>query len=554
MLKSPDIAIGQLYRRATHVRWFLQAVKNPEAVQLKKLFSMIRANEDTAFGKAHKFERIRTIDDYRRHVPAQKYEDLQPYIDRVRQGETRQLTVEQPFMFATTSGTTADPKFIPITNRHLADYTHAFQIHNYHMIEDFPEAAQGRFLVITSNDEEGLCQSGVPYGAVSGLLNRRQPPLIRRHFAVPYELCKVKNVDAKYYLMLRAALAQDVTAILCCNPSSLLLLADQLKEHAGDLVSDLFDGTIRSAYQPPAQYMDAFARCLTPEKERARELDALLERDGTLVPKVAWPNLRVLVCWKGGPMSFYLDKLPDAYGDIPCRDFGYMASEGRGSIPLTDEGAGGVLALTSHFFEFVSEEEAEKAQPRFLLAHELRQGQRYYIYFTTNAGLYRYNINDLIEVDGFFGTTPVIKFVRKGLGISSITGEKLTEEQVLVAVTMAVRQLSVGEIDHCTVEVELGHPPHYVCFVELSSPLPESVRHQFIRVFDDSLKNQNPEYQDKRMTKRLGEPVLRILPPGTYTKIRQQRVLAGAPEAQVKIPMLSSPSSFSKQLAHLNVF
>jgi len=122
---------------------------------------------------------------------------------------------------------------------------------------------------------------------------------------------------------------------------------------------------------------------------------------------------------------------------------------------------------------------------------------------------------------------------------------------VLVALTMAKTQLGLSEVEHCTVEVELGDPPFYVAFAEVSSELPDSVKNQFIRIFDDSLKNQNPEYQDKRATKRLGLPVMRTLPSGTYRKLRQQRVSQGAPEAQVKIPLLSAHSSFTGQLAQI---
>ncbi len=552
MYKRPGlIHLGQIYRRFTHIRRFFKAVKNPQAVQAEKLLGYIRANENSAFGKAFNFDRIRSVEDYQRYVPPCKYEDLEPYIDRVRAGATNQLTRENPFMFATTSGTTALPKFIPITASHIRDYTHAFQVHNYHLIKDYPRAADGRFLLITSNDEEGRTESDIPYGAVSGMLNRRQPEVIRKHFATPYELCKIKNVDTKYYLMLRSALGLDVTALICCNPSSLLLLADQMREHAGDLVADLFDGTVKNAHRPPAIYGDAFGKFFIANKERARQLDKILEKEGTLLPRTVWSNLEILVSWKGGPMAFYLDKLPELYGNMPVRDFGYMASEGRGSIPITSDGSGGVLALTSHFYEFVEEDGHELPNPKFLLAHQLRKGGRYYIYFTTAAGLYRYNINDLIEVVDYQDNTPVIRFVRKGMGVSSITGEKLTEEQVLVALTMAKTQLGLSEVEHCTVEVELGNPPFYVAFAEVSNDLPDSVKNQFIRIFDDSLKNQNPEYQDKRATKRLGEPVMRTLPSGTYMKLRQQRVSEGAPEAQVKIPLLSAHSSFTGQLAQI---
>lgn len=550
---SPDIAIGQLYRSATHIRRFEKAAAAPGAAQEEKLLKIIRANAGSAFGRKHNFDKISSIRDYRKYVPACRYEDLQPYIDALRQGEHNQLTTEDPFMFACTSGTTAQPKFIPINETHLRDYTHAFQVHNYHMITRFPAAARGRFLIITSNDEEGRTASGIPYGAVSGVLNRRQPPIIRRHFAAPYELCKVKDVDLKYYLMLRVALAQGVTAVLCCNPSSLLLLSDQMREHASDLVADIAEGRINSKYAPPEHLAHAFAPYLRPDRQRALELEKIIEREGALLPKFAWPALNVLSCWKGGPMSFYLERLPEHYGNLPVRDFGYMASEGRGSIPLTDEGAGGVLALTSHFFEFVHEDDRDSADPRFYCADELQLNHRYYIHFTTNAGLYRYDINDLVEVVGFHQRTPIIQFVRKGLGVSSITGEKLTEEQVLVALTQAVRQLNLAEISHFTAEVELSNTPFYCCYAELNAHLPDSMRSEFIRIFDHSLKSQNPEYADKRATKRLGMPVLKILPPGTYTRLRQQRVLEGAPEAQVKIPLLSSPQSFSNRLALLEV-
>jgi len=548
-----DIKIGQLARRATHIRHFYNALKNPGETQRAKLKEIVKRHETSAFGVDHKFASISNYADFASRVPHSTYEYFIPYIDKLLVGEKNQLTTDDPFMFATTSGTTATPKYIPITEHHLKDYTHAFQVHNYHLIESFGRAAEGKFLIITSNDQEGFTPGGLPYGAVSGLLNRRQAPIIRRHFAVPYELCTIKDVDIKYYLMLRVSIGQNVTAVLGCNPSSLLLLADQLREHANELIEDLHNGTLNEQYAPPAHLRSAFEPYFTANPKRAKQLSAMLEKAGTLTPQMVWPNIGVMSCWKGGPMSFYLDRLPEFYGNVPVRDFGYMASEGRGTIPISDEGAGGLLALTSHFFEFVSEEDMDAGNMRFQTIEDLKQGGRYFIFFTTNAGLYRYNINDLMEVTGFVEKTPVLKFVRKGIGVSSITGEKITEEQVLVALTQAVKQLNLGEISHFTAEVELGYPPFYICYAELSSSLPDSLKVAFIRAFDQSLRMQNPEYEDKRSTKRLAEPQLKILPQGTYTRLRQQRVAEGAPEAQVKIPLLSSPRSFSGRLALLEV-
>lgn len=545
------VQVGQFFRKIKHVNPFMAGAENPRRTQEAKLLKIIRQNQESIYGREHHFDKIQSIEDFQRLVPPNEYEDLAPYIEASMNGHKRQLTVEDPFMFATTSGTTSKPKFIPITESHMLDYIHAFQLHNYHLAKDFPNVASGSYMILTSNDEEGRVPSGVPYGAVSGVLNRRQPPMIKQFFTLPYEVCKIKDIDQKYYLMLRIGLAKNVTAILACNPSSMILLADQLHEHAADLISDIYSGTIRESYRPPAHLADAFAPYFHANKERAKQLSTLLDKHGTLLPSHVWPELELLSCWKGGPMSFYLNQLPEYYGNVAIRDFGYMASEGRGSIPLTNEGAGGVLALGSHFFEFVPEITMEAGQPKFLTADQLELHGRYYIYFTTSAGIYRYNINDVIEVVGFLNRTPVIQFVRKGMGVSSITGEKLTEEQVRIALSYAVNQLQLKQIQHFTAAVELDHPPYYTLFAELKSDLPEPVRNEFVRVFDHSLQAQNLEYQDKRQSKRLGTPVLNIVPPGTYLKLRQQRVAEGAPEAQVKIPLLSCRTDFSKSLATL---
>jgi GH3 auxin-responsive promoter len=564
-MQNLDLAIGQFYRRHTHVKRFFEGLHNPEAAQMAILTKIIKSNRDSAFGKAHGFANIETYADFKSRVPQARYEGLEPYIDRLRKGEKKQLTQEDPFMFATTSGTTNRPKFIPVTESHLKTYTHAFQVHNYQMIEDNPRTARsGKFLIISSNDEEGRTECGLPFGAISGLLHKRQSPLVKRHFALPYELCKVKQVDLKYYLLLRAAIGQEVAAILGCNPSSFLLLADQMRSRSELLIKQLFDGTCGvdglGCELLPRHIIDAFKPYFKADRDKARHLSRLLDAKGQLLPKDVWPYLKVMSLWKGGSMGFYLEKLPELFGDIPTRDFGYMASEGRGTVPLSDQGAGGPLAVTSHFFEFVPEEDYDPDKPstNFLMAHQLQAGRRYYIHFTTAAGLFRYNINDLMEVEGFHASTPILRFVRKGGGISSITGEKLSEEQVLEALKLSIPILDRFSLEHCTVAARLGHPPYYRCFAESNAQLTSEFLednptlkdnlNRFLFGFDHELQKINPEYADKRQTKRLGLPRLSAVPPGTHIRLRQERVLQGAPEAQVKIPLLATDPGFLAML------
>lgn len=546
-----EVGLGQFYRELTHVNRFKRALGKPGEAQHQKLMEIVRANEGSVYGKKYNFDKVHSVADFQRYVPPTTYDELQPYIEPLLNGKTGYLTAEPPVMFATTSGTTGLPKYIPITESHLLDYAHAFQIHNYQIITDCYNACSGSVLIFTSNDEEGVTPGGVPYGAVSGLLRRRQSSLIQKYFTLPNAVAKIKDVESKYYTMLRLSLCQNVTAVTGCNPSTFLLFADQLLEHADALIADIFDGSVRKRYAPAPYIMEQLSSLLTPNRKRALELEALLKQHGKLTPQLVWPNLSLLSCWKGGPLSFYLDRLPEQWGNVPIRDFGYMASEGRGTIPLADDGAGGVVAITSHFFEFVPEDEMNSESKRYLTVDQLEMGGRYYIHFTTNAGLYRYNINDLVEVVGTESNTPIIQFVQKGGGVSSVTGEKLTEEQVQIALCYAVRQLNLTALDHFTFAVQLGYPPHYVCFVELKQEIPESVSDEFLRVFEQSLQLQNMEYKDKRSTFRLGAPTMQVVPPGTFTKLRQQRVEQGAPEAQVKIPLLTASQKFSETLSNL---
>jgi hypothetical protein len=242
-------------------------------------------------------------------------------------------------------------------------------------------------------------------------------------------------------------------------------------------------------------------------------------------------------------MTLYLRKLPEAYGDVPVRDLGYMASEGRGATPLVNSGAAGVVNVTSHFFEFVPEEEKDSPDATFLTADELESNREYFVYFTTSAGLYRYDINDVVRIVDFYRHTPVVQFVRKGQGMTSITGEKLTESQVTGALVEVVEGGGF-DVEHFTACVEWGEPPRYAFYAELGESMtPERCR-ELVRALEAAISARNIEYEAKRESQRLGAPVLKRVVPGTYQALRQRRVAEGAPEAQVKIPQLSPDMEF----------
>jgi len=453
-------------------------------------------------------------------------------------------------MFALTSGTTGKAKLIPVTQSGMAEYNHALQTQTWQILEEHPAAGSGQFLVTSSRDIEGRTSAGIPYGAMSGLMVRRQPALVRSRFVLPYEISLITNVELKYYLTLRMALSSDVTALSSLNPSTIVLLCQKLQQYAEPLIRDVRNGTADGLGPLPAWLASAVTSRLTPNARRADELSALLRNGGFLQPTEVWPNLAFVTCWKGGTMPLYFRQLQRWFPGLPIRDRGYMASEGCGSIPLTDGGCAGALAVTTSFFEFIPVEARDQPNPPVLTCAELQPNRDYYILFTTSAGLYRYDINDVIRVVDFYHDVPMIEFVRKGRGMTSLTGEKLAEQQVTAAMLSAVEGLGSDDaVRHFSAVPRFGSPPRYAFFVELGQGVGDAQLQRLAARLDHALCEANVEYETKRESLRLGSPLLRIVAPGTFDAYRQERVSGGAPEAQVKIPHLSPDRDFGRQFS-----
>ena len=81
------------------------------------------------------------------------------------------------------------------------------------------------------------------------------------------------------------------------------------------------------------------------------------------------------------------------------------------TVPIHDRTTGGILEITSSFFEFVPLEEIDSPTPTVLESHELQEGNDYYILLTTSSGLYRYNIHDVVRCTGWHEATPVLAFL-----------------------------------------------------------------------------------------------------------------------------------------------
>jgi hypothetical protein len=266
-----------------------------------------------------------------------------------------------------------------------------------------------------------------------------------------------------------------------------------------------------------------------PNPHRARELEDMVKRaGGRLLPKDYWPNLCVIGCWCGGTQSFFLNHRAKYFRpEMLIRDIGLLSTEARASIPLNDEDDAGVLEIASHFFEFIPENEIQSKQPTVLTVGDLAAGHRYFMLLTTSSGLFRYNINDLVEVVGFVKRTPTIRFLNKGSHISSLVGEKLSESQVVSAMHNATTQIGVPVncFKMCPVVEEV---PYYKLIVELDGyrPLPDALLETLGQRMDEELCRLNTEYARKRVSQRLAGLCVQRVRTGTFDGEREAIVRA----------------------------
>jgi hypothetical protein len=527
-------------------RTFLEQTGRADEVQRTLLLERLARHADSQFGREHHFSEIRTAADYRRRVPIRTYDALEPYIDQVRQGNLGALFGRgtKVLMFAMTSGTTNRPKTIPVTTESLHDYREGWTIWGSLAFDAHPEMLRNGvkpILQIASDWRESTTASGIPCGAITGLTAQMQNPLIRFTYCMPPIAARIKDIESKYYVALRSSVHRDLGATIAANPSTILAIARLGDREKSCLIRDLHDGTINPKWQISPEIRSALGgRALRPRKEAARRLESIVEETGRLLPRDYWPNLCFLANWTGGTMGNYLRGYPEIFGDRPVRDVGLIASEGRMTIPIEDNTPAGVLDIRHHYFEFIPEDQVDRDEPETVEAHELIVGERYFILPTTAAGLYRYQIFDLIRCVGFHGKAPIVEFLNKGAHISSMTGEKLSEFQVVAAVSEAQDRLGL-RLQSFLLLPTWGEPPCYSLLVEESDLRDGRRVDQLAAAVEDELQRLNLEYENKRSTLRLGPIQVRTIVGGSWSDFQRRRLArSGGTVEQYKQPHLMS--------------
>lgn len=540
------------YRTRRHLQAFLASTRRCRETQAATLAQILTLNAASDFSRERGLTGSLTAADFRRRIPVGDFETVRPYVERLKTGEFSALLGPQNrlLMFTLSSGTTADSKYIPITDQFLKSYRHGWQSWGICAMDAHRKLHQQDILQLASDYDQFRTPAGTPCGNISGLVGAMQSPVVRLMYAAPQEITKLTEPEAKQYATLRiAAMNRHVGLVMTANPSTLIQIARLADRERQTLIRDIADGTLDRRFDLGEAIPPGLRRRLTRrDRRRAKELERAVEQTGHLYPRDIWPELTLAGVWTGGSVGAYLETMRPLYGNIPVRDHGLSASEGRMTIPLQDETSAGILDIGSHYFEFIPEEEHGKPDPLVLEAHELEAGRNYFILLTTVSGLYRYDIRDVVRCSGYHETTPLLEFLHKGAHIANITGEKLSESQVVSAVKTITQRRQV-DLGHFTVSPVWGDPPRYRMHLESVHMPDDAVWQSILRDVDTELQRLNCEYHEKRKTARLEPLDGQLLPPGTwhtFARSRQNR-LGGSVE-QYKHPCLLPDLQFSERL------
>jgi hypothetical protein len=532
---------------------FRKKCKNPIQIQWRFLKSLLHHHQHTEFGQRYDFASIQSIKEYQERVPIHSWDQISPYVEKIINGHKNVLfpASEKIIMFAATSGTTGEPKFIPITETSYRLFGKYWDHTWSNVSREAPKAAEGKVLYFPGDPEEGYF-GNIPYGAITAKAYEQQSRIAKSLYPYPYQICKIKDYQLRYYTIMRIAIENEISLVAMANPSTINTLFRVAQEKRKEIIEDIRNGHLRNAEQIPEKLREMIQKRIRPNPKRARELEIIYEKYGDFLPRDYWKSLSAIICFSSGPLQLYLKSLTKWVGHIPIFDIGLLASESRFSFPLgsLQHQDGCCLTIETNFFEFIPEDQIDEPHPQVLTLDQCQRGKRYFILTTNYSGLYRYHISDLVEVTGFYKKVPLITFCNKGKHFSNITGEKITEFQITSAVRIAVEKTGF-HIDSFTCCLHWDDTLPYYSILKGPNPIEDiEILQQFIDHVDEALMNMNIEYRSKRQSSRLGPLTLKIVRGNAYHDYENKKQMSCHNFSQYKQIFLINDPDFENQFQY----
>ncbi|HDR52974.1 MAG TPA: GH3 auxin-responsive promoter family protein [Mariniphaga anaerophila] len=476
----------------------------PNDIQMETLLNLLRRANDTVWGRKYGFESIPSVEAFQKTLPLQTYDDIKPWIDRLREGENDVLWPGEVKWFAKSSGTTSDKsKFIPVTKDaledcHLRGPKDVFALY----IKNYPETGVlwGKTLTIGGSHQINNFSNNSYYGDLSAILIENVPFWTNLMRIPPAEIALIEDFEEKIEQVIQTSLDQNVTS-LAGVPSWYLVLLKKILEKTG--------------------------------------ANNILE---------VWPNLEVFI---HGGINF--EPYREQYKKIiPSENMHYMetynASEGFFAIQ-DDPSRNDMLLMLDYgvFYEFIPMSEFGSENPKVLTLKDVELNENYALVISTNAGLWRYMIGDTIQ---FTCRNPYrLKITGRTKHFINAFGEEVIIDNAEKALQSACAQTGVIVNEYTAGPVFMGDNQKgaHQWIIEFEKAPSENER--FAELLDKGLQEVNSDYEAKRYKNLTLEGLhLTVAPKGTFYQWMKNRGKVGG---QNKIPRLSNNRKYLDELLEL---
>ncbi len=531
---------GGLVGICEHIKIFIYS-KRAFKMQETCVKRLMRKNKTTEYGKLHNFKDVKSIEDYQKIVPLSVYADYDDYVWRMANGEKGLITNMYVRRFTESSGSTGKQKLVPLS--YWAEWVcqcFSFSAPVGCAVKWF--AKKGKTLPA----QKGLLTAETGCRKVKGgtisclssipLLNVR--PIVEAFTTSPKEvLFPEPGVDMDmHYMKLRFSLpSKKVSYLGTIFITTLESMFFYMEENWEMLCDDIEKGIINDKVNVPDEIRQKYNKKLKPNPKRAEELRREFRKgfdESPIIPRI-WPNVGWMYGMGTGSLSFYQKKLRRYLGeDIPMHYLGYTATEAFMAVPLEFNSYEYVILPQNGFYEFRPID--QEGYDNLLTIKDLEVGKEYEIILTNMSGFYRYRIEDVVKVTGYYNQSPKITFCYRLNQIANISGEKVSSmafDEIVANMSEESGDLYIGYSIYADRSTS---PGHYKLFLELAEDISDEKKAIYNALFEEKLCKGNVSVEPLIKSGALGHPEVKFLKKGTYDDYREVLRKRGANLNQVK--------------------
>ncbi|MBA0606586.1 hypothetical protein Godav_019032 [Gossypium davidsonii] len=541
---------------------------NADEVQKKVLEEILSRNAHVEYLQTRGLNGHTDRETFKKTMPVITYEDIQPHIDRIANGDTSPILSSNPISeFLTSSGTSGgERKLMPTIEEELGRRSLLYSLLMPVMSQFVPGLDEGKgmyFLFIKSEAKTpgGLVARPVltSYYKSTHFKNRPYDPYT--NYTSPNETILCPDSYQSMYSQMLCGLCQhkEVLRVGAVFASGFIRAIKFLEKHWRLLCNDIRTGTIDSQITDQS-VREAVMKILKPDPKLADFIEAECSKDSWqgIITRL-WPNTKYVDVIVTGTMSQYIPTLDYYSNGLPLVCTMYASSEcyfGVNLNPLCKPSeVSYTLVPTMAYFEFLPVQRNngvtssisvpktlnEKEQQELVDLVDVKLGQEYELVVTTYSGLYRYRVGDVLRVAGFKNNAPQFNFICRKNVVLCIDSDKTDEVELQNAVKNAVNHLlpfGATLAEYTSYADTTTIPGHYVLYWELSlngnTPIPPSVFEDCCLTIEESL---NSVYRQGRVCdKSIGPLEIKVVEPGTFDKLMDYAISLGASINQYKTP------------------